>query len=850
MARIARTLTDVVLGEAVSGTPQERYQDMLGIASVISNRSTLTGRSKQSVISAKRNGYKQFDAYGKALPKGTEALRSLAEQAIAEVEKNGPVHDATYYATEKAYGRLPAGLQQVTKTKGHIYARDPQNRPIVTADGVVSVARDKLADLADAVTGGVRDVAEGVGDALGGIATGARNAIGIGPGQKGGPSKGRYTGQLDQSPMSNIGFQMGPNRPEAPSTKITDTIREAVHAALGPGYTVSIGSGTEGESRAQYGSRRHKTTFAADFSIQDPTGRTLNAVDDREDMVSVAEEAATRGVKGIGIGTNYMGGTSMHMDMVTADPALGEDNQWGNIGNAEAQRLEEARAGLPQNIRTMPSMMTRPGQPAAPVAPTTEMAMAVPTSEVASPVQTVESITAREVGAPALDMALASPERTLTAPERALMDRVGRPPAPPEAPAPPRAVYSDPKTTEKVARERVAERQAVYDKRVQDKLDSAIKSRIDAAVAAPAATTKAQDISARIDAAVNAPTAAPAKKDVNERISEAFTAATQQDKQARVGTTQKTPNQRIAEAFDAANKQIERTKAVPVKTTETAAVDAKSLGSLLGASVGGAVKPVKTTEVAPVVSPNETLKAVPATETVVGTTPATIAKPAEVPALDTPVTIDDAPKVAAVPDEATVAPITTPEEAVARPQPVQAAQPAAPAKPSVPSLSVNDVLGGAVGQATATDGNIVSRDDMGNTAVTNKYGVTTVTNAQGRQMASGAKGPLGKSSLAKGTGGIFGKIGDKIGDKMKSVSPGGILGSIIGGMLGGAPGAAVGGLLGSKIGNPNADMSNAFPDKPAQRPGEIAGSNRSRADMASISPGAAAAIDKGQGGLY
>jgi len=385
---------------------------------------------------------------------------------------------------------------------------------------------------------------------------------------------------------------------------------------------------------------------------------------------------------------------------------------------------------------------------------------------------------------------------------------------------------------------------------VQDKLDSAIKSRIDAAVAAPAATTKAQDISARIDAAVNAPTAAPAKKDVNERISEAFTAATQQDKQARVGTTQKTPNQRIAEAFDAANKQIERTKAVPVKTTETAAVDAKSLGSLLGASVGGAVKPVKTTEVAPVVSPNETLKAVPATETVVGTTPATIAKPAEVPALDTPVTIDDAPKVAAVPDEATVAPITTPEEAVARPQPVQAAQPAAPAKPSVPSLSVNDVLGGAVGQATATDGNIVSRDDMGNTAVTNKYGVTTVTNAQGRQMASGAKGPLGKSSLAKGTGGIFGKIGDKIGDKMKSVTPGGILGSIIGGMLGGAPGAAVGGLLGSKIGNPNSDLEKTFPSAPAQRPGETAGSNRSRAEMASISPGAAAAIDKGQGGLY
>lgn len=127
----ALTVADVILGEAAYGTPEERLEDMMAIASVIANRAEQLGVTPEEVVSAPG----EFSAYNKDLPAGVEAYRDLAEQAIADVEKNGPVNNATFYATPSATGGLPKGLEQTGKTAGHVYFSDPLNRAIQTAAG-------------------------------------------------------------------------------------------------------------------------------------------------------------------------------------------------------------------------------------------------------------------------------------------------------------------------------------------------------------------------------------------------------------------------------------------------------------------------------------------------------------------------------------------------------------------------------------------------------------------------------------------------------------------------------------------------------------------------------------------
>lgn len=127
----ARTVTDVILGEAVSGTPEERYRDMQAIASVMVNRANQLGVPLETVVS----NTNEFNAYNRALPAGVNAYRSLAEQALTDVLTNGPVNDATFYATPAATKNLPKGLLAVDQTTGHQYFSDPYGRAIGTAVG-------------------------------------------------------------------------------------------------------------------------------------------------------------------------------------------------------------------------------------------------------------------------------------------------------------------------------------------------------------------------------------------------------------------------------------------------------------------------------------------------------------------------------------------------------------------------------------------------------------------------------------------------------------------------------------------------------------------------------------------
>ncbi len=354
----ANSVIDTILGEAVSGNRTARLEDMLGIASVIDNRSRLTAQTPQSVVSAPG----QFNAYGKSLPKGTEAFRSLAQKAWDRVQKLGPVHNATFYATPAAANNLPSGLTQVASTAGHQYFVDPQNRAIRTAVGYVTPSAS---------------IAGPLGPTSAAQAMLSREAYGM-------ASVAPDQSAIDKN-LSPVSYNMGPNRPNKPSQDVVDTVRSAVRDTLGPGYSVSVTSGQE-DPGEQYGSNRHKTGLAVDVQIADPTGRVMNAVEDQKALMDVAQAAAAKGIKGIGFGTGYMGGVAMHLDKFT--PGTGQANQWGNIAKANASLLDEARAfslmpssfydkNLPASMPAPPSRTETPAAfAAAPVGKVERMALA------------------------------------------------------------------------------------------------------------------------------------------------------------------------------------------------------------------------------------------------------------------------------------------------------------------------------------------------------------------------------------------------------------------------------------------------------------------------------------------
>lgn len=380
MANVARSVVDVVLGEAVSGTPQQRYQDMLNIASVISNRAKALGVTPEQVVGTQQ----QFNSFNKTLPPGVENYRTLAQKAVNEVAIKGPLTPATFYSTPETAKNLPSGLVAVTDTTGHTYFVDPKNRAIGTAIGYKTPDPSALGPLPPA-----KDALSAISRAMG------VSAPPIGMPETTSPassyaSTSAPTSQDDvmaeraavAKNLADVTYSMGPNRPNKPHPDVVDTIRSAVADALGPGYGVTVTSGTEDPGK-QYGSNRHKTGTAADVSIVDlSTGRVLNTFQDKQALVDVAQAAAAKGIKGIGIGTDYMGGVAMHLDKFT--PGVGQANQWGNIGKANASLFDEARA-----FKEMPASFYSKSLPASMPAPPSKPS-ASPSSLTAAPIGQVQ----------------------------------------------------------------------------------------------------------------------------------------------------------------------------------------------------------------------------------------------------------------------------------------------------------------------------------------------------------------------------------------------------------------------------------------------------------------------------
>ncbi|CAN7686540.1 hypothetical protein LJR030_003142 [Rhizobium sp. LjRoot30] len=136
-----------MLGEAGGRNARQRYHDLLGVASAISNRARVMGITPEQVVA----NTKEFSAYGKELPPGVEAYRGLAEAALNEVNVLGPTHTGTFYATPARTKNLPRGLTKVAQTDAHVYFDDPRDQPINSAIGTHKVSRDVKAQIADQV---------------------------------------------------------------------------------------------------------------------------------------------------------------------------------------------------------------------------------------------------------------------------------------------------------------------------------------------------------------------------------------------------------------------------------------------------------------------------------------------------------------------------------------------------------------------------------------------------------------------------------------------------------------------------------------------------------------------------
>lgn len=724
----AKSVIDTILGEAASGTRAQRFQDMLGIASVIANRAAMTGKTLQQVVSAPR----QFDAYGKALPKGVEAHRALAERALQQVLISGPIHNATYYATPAAAKNLPKGLQQIDQTTGHVYFSDPQNRAIRTSVGYVTPVANAISQVADTainaidtVTAPARNVAANVANSAAAMRTAAFSPVASIPSV---PSSPRGLEALAPNGLIGTGPLASYSR-----ANLTPGVAGVLDAlATNPAAAnVSVNSGYRDPARnaAVGGARRSQHTLgnAVDLNV--------SGLSDQQ-KASLLDTAIEAGAKGIGL---YSSGNAVHVDS-RASPAVWSDSHAGIPVSAAPSWAQPALQDL---MNAGPFAVTPRSSP-----PTPSMRPEVPTALAAAPVEPVERAPLGPV-----QSAFAAPQRPSTPTPAAALASMSNP-----APVP-----------------------------------SAGLGLMSSAQAAPM----------------------PSVPSMPSR---------------------------------------------PVTPTPAAALAAMTA-------------PQAPSVPSSLMSP--TALGVPQT-----LAPPNSVMPTFVPAMPN------------VPPVAPVAPPTVPTQPKTPDMRVAEAH-AASSFPTAPRATAMDVYNGLATQGVANNGNVVSRDQFGNTSVTNQYGVTTTTNPRGMQSTSrgvpsvpspGIAGPLDNQGIqTQPSGGMFGIQPAK-------TETGNIARGVVGSMAGSAIGSAagpIGSIIGAAIGRSIAQGRNpldaitgnrsgmmsfnspvfgrinayapqtggafgTFPGAPTGVKGALGGkqSNRDGKSMAGISPGAAAAIGKGQGGLY
>lgn len=297
----ARSVVDVILGEAKAGS----YQDMLAIASVIANRSRGSGDSWQDIVSRES----EFNAFGKSLPSGVDKHRDLAEKAIREVEQNGPIHNATFYATPTHTRYLPNGLNQVSATDGHVYFTDPQQRPIYTANGLKPINYDAIETAYSQKPESPESPFDSVLQDTSNIPVPAsqnpftvekpRGLAALNP-------SGSHEERLAELAYAN----QGKIRNKPLTTQLERDLQESAEFVYGPGSKAVIYSGgqdVKGAGNRRTGSTRHDAGKAADVHFYNADGEQLRG----DSLAPMAQHWLANNKGGVGL---EMRGGGIHLD--------------------------------------------------------------------------------------------------------------------------------------------------------------------------------------------------------------------------------------------------------------------------------------------------------------------------------------------------------------------------------------------------------------------------------------------------------------------------------------------------------------------------------------------------------
>lgn len=375
----ANSVIDTILGEAVSGTRAQRYGDMLGIASVIANRAAATNTTPEQVVSAPG----QFSAYGKTLPKGADAYRGLAEEALQEVEINGPIHNATFYATPSATKNLPPGLQRIDQTAGHVYYSDPLNRAIRTATGYIKPAATTIAGIPGAAVKTLNTITAPVQNTAAALRTAAFDPVSSIPSvpaaRPSAPTRGLGLEALAPGGLIGSGPLAAYSR--AGLTPGVVGVLDAL-ASNPAAATVSVNSGYRSPTRnAAVGGAKHSQHIsgnAVDLNVRGLTD---------QQKASLLDTAIESGAKGIGL---YSSGNVIHMD-ARAKPAVWSNSYAGIPVSAAPSwarpALQDMMDAGPFAVtpRTAPPVPTaRPHVPTAFAAPPSLASMSQPSSAYAT----------------------------------------------------------------------------------------------------------------------------------------------------------------------------------------------------------------------------------------------------------------------------------------------------------------------------------------------------------------------------------------------------------------------------------------------------------------------------------
>lgn len=152
---------------------------------------------------------------------------------------------------------------------------------------------------------------------------------------------------LPDRQMADVNYDLeGKGRSEVPTSGIGNKVSDVVTDMLGPGYSVDVTSGQEPEGRSPVGTQyRHPLGFAADLQITDPDGRKLSLEnpEDKQAIQDVAQGMAARYNANFGMGPEYMGNNTMHIDTMDLNKYRGGP-EWASAGKEWAGLLDNARA--------------------------------------------------------------------------------------------------------------------------------------------------------------------------------------------------------------------------------------------------------------------------------------------------------------------------------------------------------------------------------------------------------------------------------------------------------------------------------------------------------------------------